>query len=152
MKRYHGLRHTPEYVAWNNMKFRCLNQKAPTYKHYGGRGIKICDRWLDEDRGIENFIKDMGYRPEGLTLDRINNDGDYEPSNCRWATRQEQVINRRRWSSPKSGHVGVRHGKAGKYEATISYMGKHHYIGSYASLEEAIAGREEFRHAIMQAC
>ncbi|AMW62207.1 HNH homing endonuclease [Bacillus phage Phrodo] len=79
------------------MKTRVLNPKHPQYKDYGGRGIKICDDWLNEDSGSTNFCKwaeSNGYE-EGLTLDRIDVDGNYEPSNCTWSTMQEQCFNRR---------------------------------------------------------
>lgn len=76
------------------MKTRCLNPKHIGYAYYGGRGISICDRWLGED-GFENFLADMGERPAGTTLDRIDNDGDYEPGNCRWVTPKEQQANAR---------------------------------------------------------
>ncbi len=84
---------TPKaYSCWQHMKRRCLSKNDPAYKNYGGRGIKVCDRWLK----FSNFYADMGDRPDGLSLDRIDNDGNYEPGNCRWATRKEQNRNTRR--------------------------------------------------------
>ncbi len=88
----HG-KETSEYYSWNNMKDRCANPKYAHYKNYGGRGIKVCDRWINS---FENFFKDMGHRPsEKYSLDRKNNDGNYDPDNCRWATPKEQALNRR---------------------------------------------------------
>lgn len=83
---------SPEYMAWSGIIQRCTNDKSPNYHNYGGRGIKVCDRWLT----FENFLADMGRRPPGTTIDRKNNDGNYEPGNCRWATQKEQCRNNRR--------------------------------------------------------
>lgn len=83
-----------EYRAWHQMKTRCYNHKIKQYKNYGGRGIRVCDRWLGDD-GFSNFLKDMGNRPSPKhSLDRFpNNDGNYEPNNCRWATKKQQARN-----------------------------------------------------------
>lgn len=87
----HGNSYMPEYRVWCAMIYRCNNPKARSYKDYGGRGIKICDRWLK----FENFLADMGELPLGLSIDRKDNNGNYEPGNCRWATAQQQQLNKR---------------------------------------------------------
>jgi hypothetical protein len=86
----HGMSKTPEYITWQHMKDRCLNPKHEAFSHYGGRGIKVCDRWLNS---FENFYEDMGPRPRGKTLDRKEFNGNYEPNNCRWASSKEQANN-----------------------------------------------------------
>lgn len=86
-----GLRKHPMYDVWDCMLRRCLDPEDICYKNYGGRGITVCDRWMD----LRNFISDMSPRPDGYSLDRINNDGNYEPSNCQWASERQQSNNRR---------------------------------------------------------
>jgi len=90
--RKHGLSHGVEWAAYYEMLRRCNQEHHPQHKNYGGRGIKVCDRWAGS---FESFYADMGPRPDGTTLDRIEVDGNYEPGNCRWATPAQQANNRR---------------------------------------------------------
>jgi hypothetical protein len=93
----HGMAGTGAHVSWLEMRRRCLNPRTREYPNYGGRGITICARWAT----FQKFFLDMGPRPQGKSLDRVNNNGNYEPSNCKWSTPSEQALNRR----PKRKHV-----------------------------------------------
>lgn len=99
----HGMRNAPEYRCWSSMKSRCSNPRHRGFKDYGGRGISVCDRW----QVFENFLADMGPRPsDGHSIDRYpNNDGNYEPENCRWATAKQQIDNRRRPKQKRIVHI-----------------------------------------------
>lgn len=88
----HGLRGTPEYKAWENMRARCYYKKDKKYPYYGKRGIRVCDQWRTS---FLQFLNDMHFKPSTYhSLDRINNAGNYEPLNCRWATKRQQINNR----------------------------------------------------------
>ena len=91
-KPYHGKASSRTYRIWSGMQSRCFNPRVKEYKYYGGRGITVCERWRD----FRLFLQDMGEIPPGLSIDRINNDGNYEPGNCKWSTAKEQANNRRR--------------------------------------------------------
>lgn len=88
----HGMRFSPEWRTWRHIKDRCYNPNTERYPHYGGRGIKVCDRWLNS---FENFYADMGKKPEGYSIERINIDGDYSPENCKWIALRDQANNKK---------------------------------------------------------
>jgi len=104
----HGMEGTPTYNTWAAMLQRCHNTRSSAYKLYGALGVSVCSRWAT----FNNFLLDMGIRPEGQTLDRINPFGNYEPENCRWATKSQQATNTRRhffsttWRLDHDGFVG----------------------------------------------
>ena len=136
---------TPTYDAWHNMIQRCTNPRSPEYRNYGARGIAVCQPW----RRFEVFLHDVGERPAPhLTLERINNDGNYEPGNVKWATRREQRRNQRPRFNP-TGYKGVHFMKdRNKFRAQIRVNGRNIRIGDYATVEMAAAAytNEANRH------
>lgn len=149
INRKHGLYLTPEYNVLCGMRDRCYNENNQRYENYGGRGIKICDRWMDAENGFQNFFKDMGERPDdSYSIERVDNDGDYTPENCEWVVDEVQVNNRRRNKNNLSGRTGVYHDeRSGKWGARL-HKGKkgdskYVYLGLHETFEGAVRAREE---------
>lgn len=140
----HGLSHTRLHKIWRGIKLRCLTKTNNRYEYYGGRGITIADEWKDDFMNFYNWAMDNGYQ-EDLTIDRIDNNGDYEPDNCRWVTQKVQVRNTGVRSNNKSGVTGVYYRKdQNKYRVTIDDNdGKRVNIGQYETLEEAKEERKK---------
>lgn len=134
----HSMSYHPLYHTWENMRQRCNNPKHTAYKWYGGRGIKICKRW----NNFALFVEDVGNKPEGMTLDRIDNNGNYEPGNVKWSTQKQQLRNQVLRESNKTGVKGVWYNaKVGNYQVFIRDNYKRFYIGSFCDLDEAIGAR-----------
>ena len=130
--RTHGMTGTPEYRTWYHMLDRCNKPNDPSYPNYGGRGIKVCPEWHSFDK----FYADMGSRPKGLTLERVDNERGYGPDNCVWADRYQQAKNARPVYNSATGVVGV--WKKGKrYKAYIKERGTKKYLGSASTVEAA---------------
>jgi len=129
----------PYYVTWKRMRQRCNDTGAREYRHYGGRGIKICPAW----DSFAVFLADMGPKPfESFVIDRIDNDGDYTPENCRWASSEESNYNRRQFKSNTSGVTGVcRNTRSGNWRASVSVKGQKVLVYNGPSFELACQAR-----------
>lgn len=137
----HGLYGTPAYSVRAYMIQRCCNPNHDSYADYGGRGIKVCDRWLES---VENFVEDMGQPPEGLTLERVDVNGDYCPENCKWETATNQMYNQRIRDNNTSGRTGVYwSNRDNLWKAQIGHKGEVIPLGHSKSFDVAVKLREE---------
>lgn len=142
----HGMHDTPEYRCWSDMKDRCFNKNNPHYKDYGGRGITVFDEWV---KSFESFYKYVGKRPsDEHSLERTDNSKGYQPANTKWATRSEQVLNRRPSKNKASAFRGVvKYGNSGRWRSNIRLTkeegGLRIHIGTFSSELEAAKAYDE---------
>lgn len=136
----YSVREHPLYCTWANMLSRCTNVADEGYVRYGSRGITVCERW----HHFKNFAADMGPKPSPeLTIERIENNLGYSPENCRWDTRSNQSVNRRKFKNNTTGHTGVV-SQGASWIARFDYDGVRYNIGWFATFDEAVAAREAF--------
>lgn len=137
MRQKHGYSGTPLYQCWIDMKHRCSNPKYRDYHRYGGRGIKVCNEWMTFIPFM-NWAISNGYE-KGLEIDRINNNGNYEPLNCRWSNEQQQSLNRN-----KREDWGIYHNGKYLWSVCLTRNRKNVYVGTYKTIPEAIIARDKF--------
>jgi hypothetical protein len=135
--------HLREYTSWDSMKARCLNPNHKAYKNYGGAGTIICERWMLFD----NFLEDMGERPEGTNLDRIDTFGNYELSNCRWADWLTQQHNRKTHKREDVGILFIKPSNKWEARITTNYKQRSKW---FKTKEEAIGWRKEMEKKLWQ--
>lgn len=145
----HGYSRTKLGNVFEGMKQRCNNPKNKNYEKYGGRGIKICTEWLNDPKKFFDWAIKNGYK-EGLSIDRIDVNGNYEPDNCRWADSETQCLNQRIRKDNKTGYKGIYYSE-GVYRVQITRNKKRHYFGSYKTLAEAIKVLEDAKAMVKEA-
>jgi len=136
----HNLSKTKLYKVWSSMKDRCSNKNNVGYKNYGGRGIRVYDDWITDFISFKEWAIKNGYT-ENLTIDRINNDGNYEPNNCRWVTPKIQSMNKR-YKPSNSGYLGVVKNKNNRFVSSVSINNKTINIGSFDTAKEGALARD----------
>lgn len=130
-----------EHYTWQGMKERCNNPNHPSYDYYGGRGIKVCNKWKYDFR---EFLKDMGPKPhKDLSIERVDNNGNYEPGNCVWADSTTQVLNRRMNKNNTSGVTGVSKTPSGSWASVVWVNYKNIYLGTFDNFDDAVSARKE---------
>ena len=145
----HGYSRTKLGNVFEGMKQRCNNPKNKNYEKYGGRGIKICTEWLNDPKKFFDWAIKNGYK-EGLSIDRIDVNGNYEPDNCRWAGNETQCLNQRLRKDNKTGYKGIYYSE-GVYRVQIRRNKKRYYFGSYKTLPEAVKVLEEAKTMVKEA-
>lgn len=145
----HGYSRTKLGNVFEGMKQRCNNPKNKNYEKYGGRGIKICTEWLNDPKKFFDWAIKNGYK-EGLSIDRIDVNGNYEPDNCRWADNETQCLNQRLRKDNKTGYKGIYYSE-GVYRVQIRRNKKRYYFGSYKTLPEAVKVLEDAKAMVKEA-
>ena len=143
-KTKHGYFGTKVYKLWSTIKYRCYNKNYKYFNRYGGRGIIVCTEWINDPLMFINWAMKNGYK-DGLTIDRINNDGNYEPSNCRFVSQQINNLNRGIPKSNKSGYRGISWNKTDKcWKACLQYNKIMHNIGNFKDIKNAIKAYNDY--------
>lgn len=135
----------PLYKTWQSLKLRCYNPTDPHYKWYGAKGVDVCERWTGK-YGFYNFLEDMGERPRGYSLDRIDSNGNYEPSNCRWASAHTQNTNRTGYNTE---YPGITKRENGNYRARLLSRGKSVFDKTFKDIKEAKNAIETAREELL---